>query len=97
MHNKVGTIWWWTRNFFGCIENEGTRKFVIVDQNNEMSISLLWSNLLTDYEEGERFQQNCAPGHKSRTTKSVSFMDEDNQLLEDWPAQSSDLNILKLL
>ena len=84
--------------FWGYIKYSGERFLTKVDGkiNSENYIQLLSQHLMDGVYLHEIFQQDNAPAHTSEKTRT--FMSENGiQLLEDWPPQSPDLNIIENL
>ena len=85
--------------FWGYIKFTGEKNLVIVtgSRNSEKYMDILKENLLEDVQEGDLFQHNNAPAHKSQ--KTARFLNSNGvQLLEKFNTpQSPDLNIIKNL
>lgn len=81
---------------WGFIKGDGRRKLVKIEGtlNSAKYIEVLKSHLLQDLGDTDIFQQDGAPCHRSRATRQF-FTDEAVTVLEDWPAQSPDLNIIE--
>ncbi len=84
--------------FWGFIKKSGERKLIKVENrvNSAVYINVLASSLLPNMYLDEVFQQDNAPAHKSAETKTW-FYENGVQVLENWPPNSPDLNIIENL
>ena len=86
---------------WGCIgPNGGGKQHLYTEMNATKYVSLQQENLpqriCTIYGDENRpfiFQQDNAPSHRAKITKS--HLDHDGINILPWPQQSSDLNIIK--
>ncbi len=74
------------------LQNQSTR--VLNKINTTTYLDLLRENLLTEMNLYEIFQQDNAPAHKLEQTMTW-FLENVVELLENWPAQSPDVNIVE--
>lgn len=82
--------------FWGAIKYDGTMALVEVDGilNSIKYQELLMIHLLPAYEHDKIFQQDGASCHRSKST--MEFLANQNiQILEKWPSQSPDINIIE--
>ncbi len=84
------------RMFWGFISWDGRKKLIPVRKNITTTtyLDLLRDNLLTEMNLHEIFQQDNAPAHKSEQTMTW-FLENGVEILENWPAQSPDINIIE--
>jgi transposase len=83
---------------WGCIRGDGTRMLINCPPrlDSEAYQEVLNAGLLPLYDEDNVFMQDGAPCHRSRSTKA--FLEEKEIcVLDDWPSQSPDLNIIEPL
>ena len=80
----------------GFIRKDGLRKIALVEGslNGQKYQNILSENLLPYLDEENLFQQDGEPCHTSRSTKQF-LENHEIAVLPDWPAQSSDLNIIE--
>ena len=81
---------------WGFIKKDGTRGLFRVEKsiNSDEYIKILEKNLFNSIYLGERLQQDNAPAHNSE--KTWTFFNESGlNVLENWPPQSPDLNIIE--
>ena len=84
--------------FWGFIKENGEKLLVEV-RGTLISVSyinVLANNLLPDIYLGEIFQQDNAPCPNSQVTKTW-MLENGIELLENWPPQSPDINIIENL
>ena len=86
--------------FWGCFSKLGLGPLVAIEgsMNSEKYIELLQDHVIPELQVAGQpmvFMQDNAPCHKSRAT--MTFMDENNIELLDWPPQSPDLNPIENL
>ena len=88
--NSVETMFW------GFIKESSERKLIKVENrvNSSVYTNILASNLLPHMYLGEVLQQDNAPAHKSTET-STWFLENGVDVFENWPPNSSDLNIIE--
>ena len=81
---------------WGCIRSNGERLLVKIENNvnSDEYIKILKENVLDFLYMHEPFQQDNAPAHKSLKTKNF-FWENGFTILENWPPQSPDINIIE--
>ena len=82
--------------FWGFIKFSGERDLIVVENKLDSGKyqTILRENLMENLFLGEIFQQDNAPCHVSVST--LNFLNENGfSILENWPPQSPDLNIIE--
>ena len=81
---------------WGFIKESGERKLIKVENrvNSSVYTNILASHFLPLIYLGEVLQQDNAPAHKSADT-STWFLENSVDVLENWPPNSPDLNIIE--
>ena len=82
--------------FWGFIKEAGERKLMKVENrvNSSVYTNILVSRLFLHMYLGELLQQDNTPPHKSAET-STWFLENGVDVLENWPPNSPDLNIIE--
>lgn len=83
---------------WGVIKGDGTKKLIQCPNilNSQEYQLILKAGLLPDYDFDSLFMQDGAPCHRSKSTMAF-LKNRDVHILENWPPQSPDLNILENL
>lgn len=81
---------------WGAIKANGERMLIRFNKNADSTEyqRVLTEGLLPFYDNEEIFQQDGAPCHRSKSTEKF-FFDNGICFIDDWPAQSPDLNIIE--
>ena len=81
---------------WGYIRYGGARNICRVDGNIDSvkDQEILASSYIPDHKKGQTFQQDGAPCHTSASTKKFLRL-KKIKVLEGWPAQSPDMNIIE--
>ncbi len=84
--------------FWGCIRSTGERLLVPIKNkvDAEIYISMLKEYVVDFLYMHEPFQQDNAPAYTALKTKNF-FWENGFTILENWPAQSPDINIIENL
>ena len=83
---------------WGAIKGDGTRILVQCPNriNSTIYQDVLSNGLFQVYNSSNIFMQNYAPCHKLRST--IQFLEDNNVcMMDDWPPQSPDLNVIENL
>ena len=83
---------------WGCIRSNGDRLLIPIKNkvDSDEYTKILQDHVIDFLYMHEPFQQDNAPAHTSIKTKNF-FWENGFTLLENWPAQSPDLNIIENL
>ena len=80
---------------WGYIQYGGVREICRVESNiNSLKYQALAASYIPNHKRGQMLQQDCAPSHTSIST-SKFLKAKKIKVLQDWPAQSPDMNIIK--
>ena len=81
---------------WGCIRSNGDRLLIPIKNkvDSDVYIKILKDNVVDFLYMHEPFQQNNAPAHTSLKTRNF-FWENGITILENWPPQSPDINIIE--
>ena len=84
--------------FWGCIHSPGERLLVSIKDkvDTEIYIPMLKENVVNFLCMHEPFQHDNAPADSASKTKHF-FGENEFKILQNWPAQSPDINIIQNL